>query len=76
MTNYEHNKILEAVNECNDLHRSYDSIDEALGIYTFEEILDMVFEYEGIIGYTKWIMRNIEHFYNIEPKTDDELEIY
>lgn len=34
------------------------------------------YKYEGIIGYTKWIMRNIEHFYNIEPKTNDELEIY
>lgn len=64
-------KVLEAVNEMEET--SFASISEALDFYSYDDLIKMWLEYEGIIGYENSIKNVFELFYSLIPKTIDEL---
>lgn len=47
-------KILEAIREMDG--QAYESLEEARGVYTPRELLNIWLRYEGIIGYTDTIL--------------------
>lgn len=75
MTNYKHDEMLEAINEMNEV-RDFEDLDDALGVFTYDEILDYYFSYLGYINAYRLFKSTFCEFYNIEPKTENELEIY
>lgn len=64
-------EILEAVNEMEGT--DFSKFDEIFDVYTYEEIVDIVLKYNGIIGYTSMITKLFETFYNMQEKTDKEI---
>lgn len=65
------NEILQALNET--LCRDCSSIDEYLDAFTYDELIEMWLNYEGIIGYYDIIKEAFESFFNLTPKTVNEL---
>ena len=55
------------------LDRNCTSIDEYLDAYTYDELIEMWMNYEGIIGYYDIIKEAFETFFNLTPKTVNEL---
>lgn len=64
-------EILNALNDT--LCRDCTSIADYLDRFTYDEIIEMWMNYEGIIGYYDIIKGAFETFFNLVPKTVNEL---
>lgn len=74
MTNEEKKLILRAVNDMNEI-KDFENLEEAFDVLNYYEIMRMVYYFYGDEMTFTDFFRLIEEFYNIIPKTTDELNI-
>lgn len=65
--NHNYNEaVLKSLRSIEDMDINDTSRDEEFQNMDPREVLDIILSYEGIIGYTSWILELIKNIYNIQ----------
>lgn len=65
--------VLKSLRDIEDMDINDTSRDEEFQNMTPREVLDIILRYEGIIGYTSWILVLINNIYNVQLDEDSYL---